>query len=43
VRHAALVEAKRAQADLGELRLGQADGPVLRLQPLPYELPADAA
>jgi folate-binding protein YgfZ len=43
VRHAALVEAKRAQADLGELRLGQADGPVLRLQPLPYELPAEAA
>jgi folate-binding protein YgfZ len=41
-RHAALVEAKRALADAGALRLGAADGPALRLQPLPYELPAEA-
>jgi folate-binding protein YgfZ len=42
VRHAALIEAKRALADAGGLRLGAADGPALRLQPLPYELPAEA-
>jgi folate-binding protein YgfZ len=41
-RHAVLVEAKRALADAGELRLGGADGPALRLLPLPYELPAEA-
>jgi folate-binding protein YgfZ len=41
-RHAALVEAKRAEADSGELRLGRADGPALRLLPLPYALPSEA-
>jgi folate-binding protein YgfZ len=41
-RHAALVEAKRAPAEAGELRLGAADGPALRRCALPYELPADA-
>jgi len=42
-RHAALVEAKRALAETGELRLGAADGPPLRRRPLPYELPSEAA
>jgi folate-binding protein YgfZ len=41
-RHAALVEAKRAPAETGELRLGAADGPVLQRRPLPYELPSEA-
>jgi hypothetical protein len=41
-RHAALVEMKRALTDGGELRLGAADGPALRLVPLPYEIPAEA-
>lgn len=42
-RHAALVELKRASADGGELHLGSADGPRLRLRALPYGLPIDAA
>ena len=41
-RHAALVEAKRAPAETGELRLGAVDGPALRRRPLPYELPSEA-
>lgn len=41
-RHAALVEMKRALTeDGGELRVGAADGPALRLRELPYALPAD--
>jgi len=40
-RHAALVEVKRALTDAGELRLGTADGPLLRLRELPYAIPAD--
>ena len=42
-RHAALIEVKRALAEAGELRLGAADGPVLRLRDLPYEIPAEQA
>ena len=42
-RHAALVELKRALTDAGELRVGAADGPALRLAPLPYEIPAEPA
>ncbi len=42
MRHAALVEVKRALAEAGELHLGAVDGPVLRLRELPYEIPADA-
>jgi folate-binding protein YgfZ len=38
-RHAALVEAKRAQAETGELRLGTADGAPLHRRALPYDLP----
>lgn len=41
-RHAALIEVKRALTDAGELHIGAADGPVLRLRELPYEIPADA-
>jgi tRNA-modifying protein YgfZ len=41
-RHAALIEVKRALTDAGELHVGAADGPVLRLRELPYEIPADA-
>ena len=40
-RHAALIEVKRALAEGGELRLGAADGPVVRLRELPYEIPAE--
>ena len=40
-RHAALIEVKRALAEAGELHLGAADGPVVRLRELPYEIPAD--
>ena len=42
-RHAALIEVKRALTDAGELHLGAADGPLVRLRDLPYEIPADAA
>ena len=42
-RHAALVEVKRALALAGELHVGAADGPLLRLRELPYELPVDQA
>ena len=42
-RHAALIEVKRALTDTGELHVGAADGPVLRLRELPYEIPLDAA
>ena len=42
-RHAALIEVKRALTDAGELHVGAADGPVLRLRELPYEMPLDAA
>jgi folate-binding protein YgfZ len=42
-RHAALVEAKRALAESGELRLGAADGPALRRRALPYELPSEGS
>ena len=42
-RHALLVEVKRALAEAGELHLGAADGPLLRLRELPYEIPAEAA
>jgi folate-binding protein YgfZ len=41
-RHAALVEVKRALTDAGELHVGAADGPLLRLRELPYEIPVDA-
>ncbi|MFL6626001.1 MAG: YgfZ/GcvT domain-containing protein [Vitreoscilla sp.] len=40
-RHAVLVEVKRALAEAGELHVGAADGPVVRLRALPYEIPAD--
>jgi folate-binding protein YgfZ len=40
-RHAALIEVKRALTEAGELRLGAADGPLLRLRELPYAIPAD--
>jgi folate-binding protein YgfZ len=40
-RHAALIEVKRALAEAGELHLGAADGPVVRLRELPYDVPAD--
>jgi len=42
-RHAVLVEVKRALAEAGELHVGAADGPVVRLRALPYEIPADNA
>ncbi|MFL6697968.1 MAG: YgfZ/GcvT domain-containing protein [Vitreoscilla sp.] len=42
-RHAALIEVKRALTGAGELRVGAADGPVLHLRELPYEIPVDAA
>ena len=42
-RHAVLVEVKRALTDAGELHVGAADGPVVRLRELPYEIPVDAA
>ena len=42
-RHAALIEVKRALADAGELHLGTADGPLMRLRELPYEIPAEQA
>jgi tRNA-modifying protein YgfZ len=41
-RHAVLIEVKRALAEAGELHIGAADGPVVRLRELPYEIPADA-
>ena len=41
-RHAALVEMKRALTEDGELRIGAADGPALRLRELPYDIPVDA-
>ena len=40
-RHAVLIEVKRALAEAGELHVGAADGPVVRLRALPYEIPAD--
>jgi folate-binding protein YgfZ len=40
-RHAALIEVKRALAEAGELHLGAADGPLVRLRELPYEIPAE--
>ena len=40
-RHAALIEVKRAVIEAGELHVGAADGPVVRLRELPYEIPAD--
>ncbi len=42
-RHALLVEVKRALADEGALHLGAADGPLLRLRELPYDVPAEQA
>ena len=42
-RHAVLIEVKRALTDAGELHVGAADGPVVRLRELPYEIPVDAA
>jgi tRNA-modifying protein YgfZ len=42
-RHAALIEVKRALTDAGELHVGAADGPVLRLRELPYAIPTDVA
>jgi tRNA-modifying protein YgfZ len=42
-RHAVLIEVKRALAEAGELHLGAADGPVVHLRDLPYEIPVDAA
>ena len=42
-RHAALIEVKRALTDAGELHVGAADDPVVRLRELPYEIPADSA
>jgi folate-binding protein YgfZ len=42
-RQAALLEVKRALAEAGELHLGAADGPLLRLRALPYDVPLDAA
>jgi tRNA-modifying protein YgfZ len=42
-RHAVLIEVKRALAEAGELHVGAADGPVVRLRELPYEIPSDAA
>jgi tRNA-modifying protein YgfZ len=41
-RHAALIEVKRALAEAGELHLGAADGPVVRLRALPYAVPVDS-
>jgi hypothetical protein len=39
----ALVELKLALAESpGELHLGAAEGPTLRLEPLPYPLPTDS-
>ena len=40
-RHAALIEVKRALAEAGELHVGSADGPVVRLRTLPYDIPSD--
>jgi tRNA-modifying protein YgfZ len=40
-RHAALVEVKRTLAETGELHLGAADGPLLRLRELPYAVPLE--
>jgi hypothetical protein len=40
--HLALVELKIAVTRSGSLHLGQADGPALRVLPLPYALPHDA-
>jgi hypothetical protein len=40
-RHAALIEVKRALAEAGELHLGAADGPLLRLRALPYDVPLE--
>jgi folate-binding protein YgfZ len=42
-RHAVLIEVKKALTDGGELHLGAADGPVVRLRDLPYEIPAEQA
>ena len=42
-RHAALVEVKRALAEAGELHAGTADGPLLRVRELPYDVPVDQA
>lgn len=42
VRFDCLVELKLAAATDGEVRLGTADGPVLRFGDLPYALPADS-
>ncbi len=40
-RHAVLIEVKRALAEAGELHLGAADGPLLRLRALPYDVPLE--
>ena len=40
-RHATLIEVKRALTDAGELHLGAADGPLLRLRDLPYAVPLE--
>lgn len=40
-RHAALIEVKRALTEAGELHVGSADGPVVRLRELPYAIPAE--
>ena len=40
--HLALAELKIAVTRSGTLHLGQPDGPLLRLLPLPYALPHDA-
>jgi folate-binding protein YgfZ len=42
-RHAVLAELKLAALDHGALRLGAADGPLLRRQPMPYDVPVDAS
>ncbi|CAD5366200.1 Folate-dependent protein for Fe/S cluster synthesis/repair in oxidative stress [Rubrivivax sp. A210] len=42
-RHAALVELKLAAMTGGSLHAGSADGPLLQLGELPYEIPAEAA
>jgi tRNA-modifying protein YgfZ len=41
-RHLALAELKIAVTRSGELHLGQPDGPLLQMLPLPYALPHDA-
>ena len=40
-RHATLIEVKRTLAEAGELHLGAADGPLLRVRDLPYAVPLE--